>query len=127
MSSTVAVPKEALLSPKPLAVSDRDAESLDVWGFRDSGFTINENGHVVMKGSRYELSGVELPRLLPWIRETLGIELDPKDVNPSSYPTYIAPPLENAAFHDEIKQFLREDQITAEGPIRLRHGHGQTQ
>src|SRR5579862_54316 len=127
MSSTVAVPKEALLNPEPLHASDHDAESLDVWGFRDSGFTINENGHVVMRGKRYELSGVELPRLLPWIRETLGIELDPKDVNPSSYPTYIAPPLENAQFLDDVKQFLKDNQITTDGPIRLRHGHGQTQ
>jgi len=127
MSSPVAVPKEALLNPEPLPEIAGDAESLDVWGFRDSGFTINENGHVVMRGHRYELSGVELPRLLPWIRETLGIELDPKDVNPGSYPTYIGPPLENAEFQNELKTFLKNNQITSEGPIRLRHGHGQTQ
>lgn len=127
MSSTLAVPKEALLNPEPLPVSDHDAESLDVWGFRDSGFTVNENGHVVMRGNRYELSGVELPRLLPWIRETLGIELDPRDVNRSAYPTYIAPPLENTEFLDDLKQFLTDNQITTDGPIRLRHGHGQTQ
>lgn len=127
MPFPVAVPKESLLSPEPLPPSANDAESLDVWGFRDSGFAINENGHAVMRGHRYELSGLELPRLLPWIRETLGIALDPQDVHPSSYPTYIAPPLENAPFQSEIKQFLNDEQITAEGPIRLRHGHGQTQ
>jgi alkyldihydroxyacetonephosphate synthase len=127
MPSTVAVPKESLLTPEPLPPNANDAESLDVWGFQDSGFAINENGNVVMRGHRYELSGLELPRLLPWIRETLGIALDPKDVHPSSYPTYIAPPLENVPFQNEIKQFLKDDQITADGPIRLRHGHGQTQ
>ena len=127
MPSTVAVPKESILTPEPLPPNANDAESLDVWGFQDSGFAINENGHVVMRGHRYELSGLELPRLLPWIRETLGIELDPKDVHPSAYPTYIAPPIENAPFQSEIKQFLSDEQITADGPIRLRHGHGQTQ
>ena len=127
MPFPLAVPKESLLSPEPLPPNANDAESLDVWGFRDSGFAINENGHAVMRGHRYELSGLELPRLLPWIRETLGIALDPQDVHPSSYPTYIAPPLENGPFQSEIKQFLSDEQITAEGPIRLRHGHGQTQ
>src|SRR5579859_6515594 len=127
MSFPVAAPKESLLKPEPMPPSSNDVESLDVWGFQDSGFTINENGHVVMRGHRYELSGLELPRLLPWIRETLGISLDPKDVQPSSYPTYIASPLESAPFQSEIKNFLRDEQITTEGPIRLRHGHGQTQ
>src|SRR5579859_7516436 len=96
MPFPVAAPKESLLKPEPLPPSSNDVESLDVWGFQDSGFTLNRSGHVVMRGHRYELSGLELPRLLPWIRETLGIALDPKDVQPSSYPTYIASPLESA-------------------------------
>ncbi len=127
MSSAVAVPKDSLIRPEPLPVNPQDAESLDVWGFRDSGFAINENGDACMVGNRYELSGKVLPRLLPWIRETLEIPLDPKDVHPPNYPSHIPPPLENAAFLAELKQFLKEDQFTADGPLRLRHGHGQTQ
>jgi alkyldihydroxyacetonephosphate synthase len=127
MSTAVAVPKESLISPEPLRPNANDDESLDVWGFRDSGFAINENGHAYLKGNRYELCGQELTRLLPWVRETLEIAFDPKDVNSPSYPSHIPPPLLNAPFENEIRQFLKEDQITADGPLRLRHGHGQTQ
>src|SRR5437762_14197492 len=127
MSSAVAVRKESVVSPEPLRPDANDAESLDVWGFRDSGFAINENGHAILRGDRYELCGQELPRLLPWIRETLDIALDPQDVHQPSYPTPIPPPLVNAPFEKEIRRFLKDDQITADGPLRLRHGHGQTQ
>jgi len=54
--------------PKP---SPAEAESLDVWGFRDTHFDFSENGHIIIRGSRYELSGKELPRFLPWVREVL--------------------------------------------------------
>jgi len=127
VSQSAGKPKEGLLVPEPIPPNSIDAESLDVWGFRDSGFAINENGDAVMRGNRYELSGKVLPRLLPWIRETLGIALDPRDVHASSYPNQITPRLENAPFENEIREFLNDEQISADGPTRLRHGHGQTQ
>ncbi len=61
MSSAVAVPKESVVSPEPPRPDTNDAESLDVWGFRDSGFAINENGHAFLKGNRYEF----ISRLTP--------------------------------------------------------------
>ena len=108
-----------------LLACERDAESLDVWGFKDSGFTINENGHVVLGGNRYELSGKELPRLIPWVRETLEIPFDANDVYKPSYPTKVPPPVENAQFLNEIKQTIANQQICTDDLIRLRHGHGQ--
>ena len=127
MSLLVTAQNESLVYPEPLRPENRDAESFDVWGFRDTRFAINESGHAVILGDRYELSGKELPRLLPWIRETLGIALDPKDVHQSSYPTNIMRPIEDEQFQNEIKEFLRSEQVTAEDEVRLRHGHGQTQ
>ncbi|HET7841276.1 MAG TPA: FAD-binding oxidoreductase [Terriglobia bacterium] len=118
---------DGLITPEPLRISPSDAESLDVWGFKDSHFSINENGHVVLLGNRYELSGKELPRLLPWIRETLEITLDPKDVFRPPPATEIPPPVENAPFLGEIRRIFTDQQISADGPARLRHGHGQTQ
>jgi hypothetical protein len=53
-------PKRAakIIQPDPPSAPGADeAESLDVWGFRDTHFDINENGHVIIRGSRYE----ELP------------------------------------------------------------------
>jgi alkyldihydroxyacetonephosphate synthase len=126
-STAPAKPNESLIYPERLQPSPSDAESLDVWGFKDSGFSINENGHVVLLGNRYELSGKELPRLLPWVRETLEISFDPKDVYRPSYPTEIPPPAENAQFLGEIRGIFTDQQISTDGPTRLRHGHGQTQ
>jgi len=48
----------------PPTSSPAEAESLDVWGFRDTHFDFSENGHIIIRGSRYELSGKELPRFL---------------------------------------------------------------
>ncbi len=126
-ATPAAKPGGSLIVPEPLAPNPRDAESLDVWGFKDSGFGINENGHVVLLGDRYELSGKELPRLVPWVREVLEIPFDPQDVFRSSYPTEIPPPLENAELLREIKKTFADRQISTDGPTRLRHGHGQTQ
>jgi alkyldihydroxyacetonephosphate synthase len=104
-----------------------EAESLDVWGFRDTHFDISENGHVIIRGTRYELSGKELPRFLPWVRETLEIELDVKDVNRPQYPTRIPEPHLEPSFLADLQAFMSSTQIDTSGEIRLRHGHGHTQ
>ena len=126
-SVPAARPNKSLIIPEPVLPSAADAESMDVWGFKDSGFSINENGHVVLLGNRYELSGKELPALLPWVRKVLGIPFDPKDVNRSSYPTDIPPPVENPSFLSDLKKIFNDQQMSADGKVRLRHGHGQTQ
>lgn len=116
-----------LIYPEPLEIKTDETESFENWGFADTRFAINGKGNVTIEGSRYELSGQELPRLLPWISGVLGIEINPKDVHQSAYPAHISAPLENAAFVTAIKKFLNEDQIGTDGETRLRHGHGQTQ
>jgi len=116
-----------LIFPEPLRPKAQDAESPDVWGFRDTRFSINENGHAVISGNRYELSGKELPRLLPWIRETLGIPLVPEEVYKSSYPTKIPAPVPAPRFVADLREFLTEQQLSDDGEVRLRHGHGHTQ
>ena len=39
------------------------------WGYRDSGFRINDNGHGEFTGNRYGIAGKELPRLVPFMDE----------------------------------------------------------
>jgi alkyldihydroxyacetonephosphate synthase len=105
---------------------DGDEESLDVWGFRDSAFTVRPNGQVVLTGSRYQLSGAELPELLPWTRSILGVDFDSEDTHDSAYPPEVPPPRENCAFLKETRSILPEGVLSADTEIRLRHGHGHT-
>src|SRR2546430_13802665 len=123
-----AAPDGSLIVPgPPPARGEAEAESLDVWGFRDTRFDINENERVIIRGSRYELSGKELPRLLPWIRETLNITLDAKDIHRPSYPTTIPESRVSSEFSSAIQAFLKPAQIESDSEIRMRHGHGHTQ
>lgn len=118
---------DRLIYPEPVTIGVDEVESLENWGFRDTSFAINENGVATITGSRYELSGQELPRLLPWIRETLEIDLDPNDIHRNSYPTFIPEPVESPAFTKAIRGFLDERQIDSDSENRLRHGHGHSQ
>lgn len=112
---------------KPKCVTDDAEESLDVWGFRDTRFLLNEAGCVELSGNRYPLCGHPLPSLLPWIREVMHLELDPSDLNFSAYPPKMPPHLTSAAFEAAIAEFLTKDQLSTDPLIRLRHGHGHTQ
>lgn len=81
----------------------------------------------MIRGSRYELSGKELPRFLPWVREVLQVQVDPADTHVPQYPTAIAEPRISGEFLSKVSAFLRADQIITDGEIRMRHGHGHTQ
>jgi alkyldihydroxyacetonephosphate synthase len=124
LSSTV---QDVIVPEASPAAGPGEAESLDVWGFRDTHFDISENGHVIIRGTRYDLSGKELPRLLPWVREVLESDIDPKEVHRPSYPTAIPEPHITPEFLAELQTFLTANQIDTNGEIRLRHGHGHTQ
>lgn len=116
-----------LIYPEPLKIKRDETESSENWGFADTKFAINKRGNVMVEGNRYELSGQELPKLLPWMSGVLGIEIDPQDIHQSAYPVNIPAPLENKEFTAAINGFLSENQISTDGENRLRHGHGQTQ
>src|ERR1051325_6617950 len=83
-----------------------EEESLDVWGFRDSAFTVLPNGNVMLTGSRYALSGLELPDLLPWIRSVMGIDLPLDDTHRSNYPPEVPPARANPAFQHALTEIL---------------------
>ncbi|NIO60174.1 MAG: FAD-binding protein, partial [Acidobacteria bacterium] len=48
------------------------------------------------------------------------------DTHDSAYPPQVLPPRENFAFLNEVRQLLPGESLTADGEIRLRHGHGHT-
>src|SRR5687768_18404127 len=90
-------------TPPPAPPEPTGAESLDAWGFRDSAFTVLPSGNVQLTGSRYELSGVELPYLLPWIRRVMAIELPVADTHESQYPPEIPTSRPNLSFQCPIR------------------------
>jgi alkyldihydroxyacetonephosphate synthase len=112
--------------PPPPPDHHGDEESLDVWGFRDSAFTLLPNGHVLFTGSRYALCGVELPDVLPWVRRTLGVDFPLDDTHDSAYPREVPPATENPDFLRDVRGLLPPDGISRDPEVRLRHGHGHT-
>ena len=112
--------------PPPPAPDDDHTISPDVWGFRDTGFAILPNGNVTLTGSRYALSGSELPDLIPWVKRQLRIDFSPTDTHDAAYPPQIPPAWENPEFVRAVRKLLPDDAITADPLVRLRHGHGHT-
>lgn len=114
-------------TPPPMEPVAGEEESPSTWGFADTKFAVNENGHVQLTGGRYSLAGDELPNLLPWMQDVMNVRIDPRETNDWSYPPEIPEPRDNDGFDAEIAKFLDDDQVTTDGIARLRHGHGHTQ
>ena len=72
------------------------------------------------------MSGTELPDLLPWVRDILGVDFDFRDTHDSAYPPEVPSPRENDAFLKEARSILPEGDLSDDDEIRLRHGHGHT-
>jgi len=106
---------------------DDSGLSLDVWGYRDSGFVINADGDVEFRGDRYPISGTVVPDLLPWASEILATELAPHDVHDSQYPPEIPERIVNGTFEEALATSFSPTQIVDDPLLRLRHGHGHTQ
>lgn len=121
-----AVGERDRIVPGPPPRHDGDEESPDVWGFRDSSFAVLPSGSVVFTGARYPLCGSELPDLLPWTRNILGVDLRPDDVHAPEYPPDVPQPREHPAFVEAVRDALPAGVLTTDAEVRLRHGHGHT-
>jgi alkyldihydroxyacetonephosphate synthase len=120
-------PEGRRIVPEPPVPLAPDAESLDVWGFRDSGFTVDAAGQVGFRGARYAISGKAIPSLLPWAEGILGLRVDPLDRNVSRYPTSVPARRENPALEAALARSLDPVRVSTDPRVRLRHGHGHTQ
>ena len=116
-----------LIYPEPYQIGPEEVEADHVWGFKDTAFSVNSKGHVELTGKRYSLCGEELPSLLPWVRDVMGVDFDVTQTNEHRYPPQIPNPVSNQAFRSKIHEFLSDDQISVDPETRLRHGHGHTQ
>ncbi|MBC7544835.1 MAG: FAD-binding oxidoreductase [Candidatus Sericytochromatia bacterium] len=121
-------PPDARFVPGPPPTTPKDVDSLDVWGFTDTTFAVNDKGNVAVTGNRYDgLSGQELPNLLPWFQNVTKVSFDPADKHISSYPPAIPEPQVHHDFMTALKGRFEAGQIDQTPACRLRHGHGQTQ
>lgn len=113
--------------PEPIVIGPDEVESLDTWGFRDTRFLARPDGVVVLDGDRYELSGQELPDLLPWAKQTFHPDFAPDNLYPPHYPPEIPAPHRHQAFTEELCKSFGVEQVSEDAELRLRHGHGHTQ
>jgi alkyldihydroxyacetonephosphate synthase len=112
--------------PGPAPTTDDDALAPDVWGFRDTRFTLLPNGSVTLTGGRYALSGQELPDLLPWVERVMSVTLPRTGLQESSYPPAVPAARECTGFLTAARAVLGEAHVSVDALVRLRHGHGQT-
>ena len=114
--------------PEPPPRYDAEPEALDVWGFADTHFENDSQGIVRLAGHRYALSGTPLPHLFPWVKDVMGIDLDPDDYAEQQYPPSLPDPVRNEAFLKALADIVDvESQTSTDGRLRLRHNHGHTQ
>lgn len=96
------------------------------WGFKDTRFVMKPDRSVTVTGSRYMISGTEMPDFVPFVEEMLGIQIDLKDLKPEQMPKNIPAPVVNAPFTAALSQKFPATQYTADATQRLVHSHGQT-
>ncbi len=112
--------------PGPAPTTDDDALAPDVWGFRDTRFTLLPNGSVTLTGGRYALSGQELPDLLPWVERVMSVTLPRTGLQESAYPPVVPAARECRGFLAAARAELGEAHVSSDPLVRLRRGHGQT-
>ncbi|HVB38990.1 MAG TPA: FAD-dependent oxidoreductase, partial [Vicinamibacterales bacterium] len=94
------------------------------WGFADTRLEIEQPRSVRMTGTRYPLSGVSMPHLIPFVESTLGVPFDPSTRRPESTPI-VPPPVLDAGFMAALEGLLPADRRTTNPDARLAHSHGQ--
>ena len=95
------------------------------WGFKDSGFVINNDKSVTFAGNRYPICGKRLTRFVPFVEEMLGVEfkIEPKVKEQTT--KHIEPTKINEGFLKELSSTFNEDRYTMEDNERILHSHGQ--
>ncbi len=96
------------------------------WGYKDSGFVLNEDRSVTMVGDRYDLSGTRMPGLVPYVEEVLDMTIDPYDVLKQVEDKPVTEANINKAFLSELKESFDDDRFSQVDIDRLIHSHGQT-
>lgn len=96
------------------------------WGFTDSTFKRNGGYSVTFTGSRYALSGTEMPEFLPFVEEMLDITLDFENIKLELEDKPAPEPSINEPFMQALQTAFPDTQYSFEKTKRIVHSHGQT-
>lgn len=96
------------------------------WGFQDTALLLRADRTVQMTGQRYELSGVVMPELFPFVEEMLAITIDPNATLHEQVDKPVSASICNAEFCRAVAAHFPPTQYTFEPQARLIHSHGQT-
>lgn len=107
--------------PRP---ANLEAESLQGWGFADTRFEVQPDESVVLTGTRYNISNVRLPSLIPWISGKLGAPLGYANRHANAYPPAVPAPKEHPALMAALRERFKPEQLSDDPLARLRRGHG---
>ena len=106
-------------------------EKLGFWGFDDSGFIVrtSQQGRrtVTMKGSRYNLCGKSLTKLLPFIESEMHVQVNPLVEFEEASIVWCRPRASKLDAFDQ--NLLRQSfsRVSFETLDRIRHGTGHSQ
>ncbi|KAK7468162.1 hypothetical protein BaRGS_00036626 [Batillaria attramentaria] len=117
---------KVILDPEPPTIPKRRQELLkwNGWGYKDSKFSINKDGHVEFTGERYRLSGSVMPLLKDWMKATVGISLDHKSPSQPEIPAASIPlPVKNEEFLAEFRKSGIPFSDDCQDRLFRAHGH----
>ena len=96
------------------------------WGYKDSAFVSKGDKTVSLSGNRYSICSKNLPSLIPFAEEVLGIKVLPNPQIKEIKKKYISKQNLNKQFMDEVISTFDEDRFSSSDKERLLHSHGQT-
>lgn len=114
------------IDPGPPPTDGDDQLAPDAWGFCDTQFVVLPNGNAMLTGTRYALSGTELPALVPWVRQVLENPFVERPASAGKFPAPVPAGRAPDAFLREVGRLLPADAVSTDALARMRRGHGHT-
>ena len=106
---------------QPYDVSQNDAPLRSRWGYVDTKFILNKNDAIEVTGSRYLISGYEMPYFIPFVEEVLQLPFN-KEARTEAQPNIPKAKI-NKLFVGEVNKKLKH-RLTLDDETRFRHSHG---
>lgn len=110
--------------PKPISESPKNSPHARQWGFSDTSFKINKNGHLELSGHRYALCEAALPKFNEFWQDLFNEPLMATNRNEPLVEANYPAGKEDPNLIKALTQVLGEPAVCLDRAVRLRHGHG---